>query len=274
MDPVIVRAPATSANLGPGFDCAAVAFDLWNELEVTDGEGVEIEGYGAGELPADERNLTLRAYALLAPLAGKRFRFVNRIPLECGLGSSAAAIALGLVAARPGASAQELLAAGLELEGHPDNLAAALAGGACLTVDGQIVKLANELPLTPVAVVPPARTGTALSRASLPFEVSHRDAVRTAAHAALLGAGLVARDAGVLAAALNGDRLHEPYRPSRLLEALRADPPEGAAAATLSGSGPTAIVWAEDGRACAAALRERYPDATVLELAVSGKGAL
>lgn len=274
MDPVIVRAPATSANLGPGFDCAAVAFDLWNEVEVTEGEGVEIEGYGAGELPADEGNLTLRAYALLAPLAGKRFRFVNRIPLECGLGSSAAAIALGLVAARPDGNAQELLAAGLELEGHPDNLAAALTGGACLTVDGQIVKVANELPLAPIAVIPAARTGTALSRASLPFEVSHRDAVRTAAHAALLGAGLVARDAEVLAAALDGDRLHEPYRPSRLLEALRADPPAGAAATTLSGSGPTAVVWAYDASACGTALRERFPDATVLELTVSPRGAI
>jgi homoserine kinase len=241
---------------------------------VTDGEGVEIAGEGAGELPADDRNLTIRAYALLASPEGKRLRFVNRIPLECGLGSSAAAIVLGLVAAKPDGSAQELLAAGLELEGHADNLAAALAGGACLTVDGQIVKLANELPLAPIAVVPPARTGTALSRASLPFEVSHRDAARTAAHAALLGAGLVARDAEVLSAALNGDRLHEPYRPSRLLESLRADPPAGAAATTLSGSGPTAIVWAHDREACAAALRERFPEATVLELAVSPKGAL
>ena len=86
-----VRAPATSANLGPGFDCAAVALDLWNELEVTEGEGVVIEGEGAGELPEDETNLALQAYALVAPTAGKHFRFVNRIPLERGLGSSAAA---------------------------------------------------------------------------------------------------------------------------------------------------------------------------------------
>jgi homoserine kinase len=274
VDAVIVRAPATSANLGPGFDCAAVALDLWNELEVTDGEGVEIEGEGAGELPEDATNLTVRAYALLASPAGKRFRCVNRIPLESGLGSSAAAIALGLVAARPQASAQELLAAGLELEGHADNLAAALAGGACLTVDGRIVRIATDLPLAPIAVVPRARTGTAASRASLPCEVSHHDAARTAAYAALLGAGLASGDAELLTAALNGDRLHEPYRPSPLLAALRADPPAGAAATTLSGSGPTAIVWARDRAACAAELRERFPDATVLELAISPRGAL
>jgi homoserine kinase len=87
---VIFRAPATSANLGPGFDCAAVALDLWNELEVTegDGDGVAVEGEGAGELPGDDTNLAVRAYGLLADPAGKRFRFTNRIPLERGLGSS------------------------------------------------------------------------------------------------------------------------------------------------------------------------------------------
>ena len=98
---VIVRAPATSANLGPGFDCVGVALDLWNELEVTDGDGVAVEGCGAGELALDQSNLGVRAFARLADPAGKRFRFVNRIPLERGLGSSAAAIALGLVAAAP-----------------------------------------------------------------------------------------------------------------------------------------------------------------------------
>ena len=121
------RAPATSANIGAGFDTAAVAFDLWNELEVTEGEGVVVEGEGAAELAADGTNLAVRAYALLADPAGKRFSFVNRIPLERGLGSSAAAIALGLVAAAPDAGAEELLAAGLTLEPHADNLAAAQA---------------------------------------------------------------------------------------------------------------------------------------------------
>ncbi len=110
---MITRAPATSANLGPAFDCAAAALDLWNELEVTEGEGVVVEGEGSGELPEDESNLAVRAFALLADPSGKRFRFVNRIPLERGLGSSAAAIALGLVAAAPNAPARELLRAGL-----------------------------------------------------------------------------------------------------------------------------------------------------------------
>ena len=151
---MIFRAPATSANIGAGFDTAAVAFDLWNELEVSDGSGVSVEGEGASELPADESNLAVRAYALLADPAGKHFRFTNRIPLERGLGSSAAAIALGLVAAAPGASAEELLAVGITLEPHADNLAAALLGGLTLSWDGRIARIADQLPLAAVAVVP------------------------------------------------------------------------------------------------------------------------
>ena len=163
---MIVRAPATSANLGPGFDCVGVALDLWNELEVTDGDGVEVEGCGAGELALDESNLGVRAYARLADPAGKRFRFVNRIPLERGLGSSAAAIALGLVAAAPTAEPDELLATALELEPHADNLAAALVGGVTLVCDGRIARVASSLPLTPVAVVPEGRTSAPSSPAT------------------------------------------------------------------------------------------------------------
>ena len=137
---IVVRAPASTANLGPGFDCAAAALDLWNELEVAaavNGEPlVVLDGEGADELPRDDRHLALRAFALVAPLEGRRFRFVNRIPLERGLGSSAATVAAGLVAglaaAGRTASFDELLELGLPLEGHADNLAAALCGGVCL----------------------------------------------------------------------------------------------------------------------------------------------
>ena len=102
----------------------------------------------------------MRAYALVADPAGRSFRFTNRIPLESGLGSSAAAIALGLRAAAPDAPAEELLALGLTLEPHADNLAAALAGGVVLTWDGRIARIADSLPLEPVAVIPPARVST------------------------------------------------------------------------------------------------------------------
>jgi homoserine kinase len=270
---VIVRAPATSANLGPAFDSAAVALDLWNELEVTDGEGVVVEGEGEDELPADETNLAVRAYALLAPPAGKRFRFVNRIPLERGLGSSAAAIALGLAAARPEGDREELLAAGRTLESHADNLAAALAGGVTLSWDGRIARLADTLPLAPVALVPRARTSTEASRRALPATVAHADAAANAARAALLAAGAASGDPELFAAGLD-DRLHEPYRASPALDSIREDLPAGARGATLSGSGPTVIVWADDAAACAADLGRRFPQHDVLILAVSPRGAL
>jgi homoserine kinase len=270
---VVFRAPATSANLGPAFDAAAVALDLWNELEVTDGDGVEIDGEGADELADDGTNLAVRAYGLLAEPAGKRFRFRNRIPLERGLGSSAAAIALGLAAARPDGPAEELLAAGLTLEGHADNLAAALVGGVTLTWEGRIARIAETLPLVPVALVPRERTSTDASRRSLPATVPHADAAANAGRAALLAAGAATGDAGLFGAGLD-DRLHEPYRPSPALEAVRADMPDGARGATLSGSGPTVIVWADDSATCADVLRGRFPDHDVVVFAVSPRGAL
>jgi homoserine kinase len=270
---VIFRAPATSANLGPAFDCAAVALDLWNELEVTDGRGVTVEGEGAGELPEDAGNLAVRAYALLADPAGKRFRSVNRIPLERGLGSSAAAIAVGLAAARAEGPPEELLAAGLTLESHADNLAAALVGGVTLTWEGRIARIAESLPLTAVALVPRERTQTETSRRSLPSSIPHADAAANAARAALLAAGASRADAGLFAAGLD-DRQHEPNRPTTALDAVRAELPPGARGATLSGSGPTVIVWADDAGACAAALAGRFPEHDVRVLAVSPRGAL
>jgi homoserine kinase len=270
---MIVRAPATSANIGAGFDTAAVAFDLWNEVEVTDGTGVVVAGEGAAELPADATNLAVRAYALLADPVGKRFSFTNRIPLERGLGSSAAAIALGLVAAAPQASAEELLAVGIALEPHADNLAAALLGGLTLAWDGRIARIAETLPLEPIAVIPHERTSTETSRETLPATVPHAEAAASAGRAALLGAGAASGDAALFAAAL-GDWLHEPYRPSDVLDAIRSSPPSGCAGATLSGSGPTVIAWASDRDACTAALRTRFPDHEVLELEVAPRGAL
>ena len=269
---MIVRAPATSANLGPGFDCAGVALDLWNELELTEGDGVSVEGEGAGELPEDESNLAVRAYTLVADPAGRRFRFVNRIPLESGLGSSAAAIVLGLRAAAPDAPDERLLALALTLEPHADNLAAALAGGVTLTWDGRIARISDTLPLAPVALVPATRVQTAAARASLPAEIPHAEAAFTLARAALLGAGAASANAELLTAALD-DRVHEPYRENSLVRELRAELPTGARGATLSGSGPAVIVWADDQAACANELQRRYPQHRVLALTVSPRGA-
>jgi homoserine kinase len=269
MTAVRVRAPASTANIGPGFDCAAAALDLWNELEVTDGDG-----------EVDVDHLGVRAYAQLAPLDGRRFTFVDRIPRERGLGSSAAVIALGLVAAAAAEglslSAEELLSEGVGLEGHADNLAAALAGGVCLAWETRIARLADDAPAVPIALVPEATVSTATARAALPQQVSHDDAAFTSARAALLGAALATGSSDLFAEALE-DRLHEPYRAAAapLLAVVRDDPPATALGSTLSGSGPAVIVWAraESARACAKELERRFPDVSVLTLSVSRDGA-
>jgi homoserine kinase len=281
-----VRAPATSANLGPGFDCAGVAFELLNELVVEEADGleVEVEGEGADEAPRDDTHLGLRAFALLEPLEGKRFVFKNRIPFARGLGSSSATIALGLVAARlwQGAEpdAQELLPLAMQLEPHADNLAPCLLGGAVLAWEDEdgwrARRIADTLALEALALVPQHRVETAAARASLPAEIPHGDAAYSAGRAALLGAALASGDRDLLKAAFN-DKLHEPYRAANapLLRAIQGDPPMGAAGVTLSGSGPTVIVWAYPDWAanCMDELVKRFQDCKVLRLRVAQSGA-
>lgn len=258
------RAPATTANLGPGFDAVGAALDLWNELELTEG------GH------ADESHLGVRAFSVYTSPAHWAFEWTSRIPRERGLGSSAAIVALGLVAGAWAAGVEpgieELLEAGLPFEGHPDNLAPALAGGVCLTWDGKAVRIADKLPALPIAVVPETQVSTEAARRALPSEVPRADAVFTVARATLLGASLVAGDARLFAAS-NDDRLHEPYRTAAAphLAELRADLPAGAIGSTLSGSGPTVIVWAE--RDISDELRLRYPLHEVVALRVAQEGA-
>src|SRR5581483_11204269 len=165
-----VRAPATTANLGPGFDCAAAALDLWNEVEVCEGS----------DHPPDPAHLGIRAFGLVGSPEGLSFKWTDRIPRARGLGSSAATIALGMVAAAKWTEQEleleDLLARGGPLEGHSDNLAACLAGGVTLTWEGRIARVADTLPLTPVAVIPDTKVKTAESRLALPDQVSHHDA--------------------------------------------------------------------------------------------------
>jgi homoserine kinase len=265
---VTVRAPATTANLGAGFDCAAVALDLWNELVITDGG------------TPDREHLGVQAFERIDPADGLRFEWFDRIPRERGLGSSASIIALGLVAAAHIADREPdpewLLSEGLRLEGHPDNLAAALAGGACITVGGRIEHLADDVPLAPIALVPSSTVATGEARAALPEQVPLGDAVYTVGRAVTLGAALATQSEDLFAMSLT-DRLHEPYRAEHapMLEEVRSDLPPGARGATISGSGPTVIVWAEKHSAddCAVALSSRFPDVEVLWLKVSAKGA-
>ena len=264
-----VRAPATTANIGAGFDCAGAALELWNELELRPGDG-----------GVDRGHLGVRAFERLRSADGWSFRFTDRIPQARGLGSSASIVALGLVAGAIVANEEytpdELLAVGIDLEGHGDNLAAALTGGVCLTWGTRIVRIADTTPATPIAVVPAARGLTAESRAALPKHVPHADAAFSAGRAALLGAALASRSVDLFAAALD-DRLHEPYRAESapLLGQIREQLPAAAVGATLSGAGPTVIVWARPGgeAECADELRARFPHEQVLPLTISRTGA-
>jgi homoserine kinase len=283
---VRVVAPASTANLGPGFDAAAAALDLWNEVVVEEGKsGVEIEGEGVDELPRDATHLTLRAFALFAPVDSYRFSFVNRIPLERGLGSSAAAIAMGLIAGATvsGSSIDpgDLLRLGVPIEGHADNLAAALYGGVCIAMkrNGTIhaSRIAGDMPVAAILTVPAARTSTAASRNGLPANVTHADAAHNAASAAMLGAAIASGDVALLRDAFD-DKLHEQYRiaDAPILRALRDHAPEGTVGVTLSGSGPSVVVWAENARAADVALEleDLLPDDTmVLPLRVAQEGA-
>jgi homoserine kinase len=282
-DRLTLTAPASSANLGPGFDCLAVAFELRNEIVVQRGAGgwtqVGVRGEGAGGVPTGADNLFVRAFASTgADARGLEVAMRNRIPFARGLGSSAATIAAGVVAglAWQGSEADPLPAAAA-LEGHPDNVAAVLLGGVTLawTVPGGVRALRlRSCPVDFVAVIAPGELATERARAALPEQVSHADAVHTAARAALLVAALEQGRTDALADALD-DRLHEPYRAPLvpLLAAVRGGlaglPAFGA---TLSGAGPSVLVWCEPGTGAAVARALDGLGARAVPLAVADRG--
>jgi homoserine kinase len=261
MDSITVMSPATTANLGPGFDCLGMALDLWNRLEVLpgfpdagDAPLVEITGEGAGELPADERNLVYQSMEFLFREADQempplRLRCHNQIPLKRGLGSSAAAIAGGLVAANAWCShtftSNDLLEMAATIEGHPDNITAAVLGGLQLVVmdQRQLYTVPVNVPpeLHAVLFVPEFRIATTDARRVLPEKVSVADAVYNMGRTALLVAGMCANHPEYLGVATQ-DCLHQPYRQT-LFPAMKvifaAARAAGALGVFLSGSGPT-----------------------------------
>ncbi|HJN85937.1 MAG: homoserine kinase [Dehalococcoidia bacterium] len=266
MKPIQVLAPATTANLGPGYDCLGLALDLWNRLEVLEGSPgpggplVDITGEGAGELATGPENLVYRAVVFLFREAGREMpplhlRCHNEIPLARGLGSSAAAIASGLVAANrlcDGAfSSNDLLEMAATIEGHPDNVAAAVLGGLqlVLTEQDQLYTAAIAVPadLTAVLFIPEVRIATSDARAVLPEKVTVADAVYNMGRAALLLAGLATNHLEYLGVATQ-DRLHQPYR-QPLFPAMKllfkAARDAGALGVFLSGSGSTVLAFAQ-----------------------------
>jgi homoserine kinase len=263
-DHVRVRVPATSANLGPGFDALGLALAVHDEVEVralaADEVVVEVEGEGAGEVPCDESHLVVRALRLGleyagAPQTGLHLVCRNAVPHGRGLGSSAAAVVAGLVAARGLVADPSVLddAAVLrlatELEGHPDNAAPAILGGATVAWfaddDGpRAVRIAVHPDLTATVLVPSNRLATSRARGVLPTHVPHADAAANSGRAALLVEAIGRRPDLLLDA--THDLLHQRYRADvmpgtwELVEALR----HRGVAATVSGAGPTVLVLA------------------------------
>lgn len=266
---VRVLVPATCANLGPGFDALGLAVGLYDELEVTASFGgpgnelvVEVDGVGAASVPRDERHLVVRAMrAAFAELGGQpsmlRLTCHNVIPHGRGLGSSAAAIVAGVMAARALAGTEEAreyaaLQLANRLEGHPDNVAACLLGGATIAwldeLDGARATSLDVHPdIMPVVCVPDGAVSTAAARGLLPDAVPHRDAAANAARAALLVEALTRQPDLLLDA--TEDRLHQTYREPAmpatiaLVTALRRD----GIAAVVSGAGPAVLALVAGG---------------------------
>jgi homoserine kinase len=260
---VRVRVPATSANLGPGFDALGLALTLYNDVvaEEADRTSVHIEGEGAGRLATNDKNVVARGVRMAYEAAGHAFRgvaltCVNRIPSARGLGSSAAAWVGGLVAGNAligtPLAREALLDLAVRAEGHPDNVAAALLGGltvSCATSEGvRAVALPVPSTLRWVVLVTEITSATAGARAVLPASVPRGDAVFNVQRVALLLAALQAGRTDVLGDALD-DRLHQPYRrrlfpwmPDVVTAARRA----GALGCVLSGAGPSLLAAVAD----------------------------
>jgi homoserine kinase len=289
-DPVRLSVPATSANLGPGFDSLGLALSLRDELEaevLPDGLVVEVEGAGAEGVPRDESHLVVRAMRAAFDLMGAqppglRLACRNVIPHARGLGSSSAAIVAGVVLARGLVAGGQLLASdealfdlAAALEGHPDNVAPAFYGG--FVISGRegdhwyAVRAGVDPRITAVVFVPPTGVETTVARGLLPTSVPHADAAANSGRAALLVAALTGQPEHLLTA--TRDWLHqeqrEPAMPETLalVRRLRAD----GVPAVVSGAGPTVLAF---GTADTTALTGRCPDGWVChDLVIESSGA-
>ncbi len=253
-----VRVPATSANMGAGFDSLGVALSLYNTICVEEtGSGLVVENRRRGEyIPTGENNLIYRAIKQVFDKVGYRekgLRIIqdSEIPMTRGLGSSSACIIGGMLAANIISGRQlsynDILDMATEMEGHPDNVAPALYGGFCVAVgsgDHTIAKSVKvEKPLSFVAMVPDFFVSTKKSRVALPETVTHKDAVYNAGHAALFSIALATGDFEKLRVAVK-DKLHQPYRAQyidNMDKTFEEAYKNGAYAVWLSGSGPTIV---------------------------------
>ncbi len=241
----VVRVPASTANLGPGYDSLAAALSLGLDLEVEETGSFAVETDVEG-LSLDRSNLCVRAFEALQSADDLTFRIRSEIPLGVGLGSSAAAIVAGLVAADHMYELDApLLERAIELEGHPDNVAASLLGGFVICADGGADRFDPVPGLEGVLATPSETLPTADARSAIPSEVPLVDAIHNSAHAALLVLGLARGDLDLVGRGLS-DRLHQPRREPlypRSMELLRQARELGAIGASISGAGPSVLFW-------------------------------
>ena len=283
-------APASSANLGPAFDCLGLALELRNELELVAGSGqLTISGEGAATLPTDAGNLVARAFDSVAPGARERYDLLctNRIPLARGLGSSTSAAALGLMAGWTVGDVDwdqdKLFDALRQLDGHADNAAACVYGGfvlAATTVDGTVEPLVLGAAdwLAPLLVIPNHEVATADARAALPASYSREEVVAALGGMAMLMTGLIGGDPDLLADALHTDVLHEQQRGHlvpELADVRACLHSTKALGATLSGAGPSVLVWCrpEDREQALGSLSIDFPEPEVVALEIATVGA-
>jgi len=290
---ITIKVPATSANLGPGFDALGLALDLWNETVVTPAKdfAVTVKGEGAERLASGKNNLIIRA-AQRAERASKALppfhaECVNQIPLSSGMGSSSAAILTGLLAGNAllesPYSKEEILNLAAEMEGHPDNVAPALMGGLIVsTVDDNKV-IARQIPIgmdvRVTIALPDFYLPTKQARAALPKKVSIKNAVHNISRAVLVTEAFRTGDLNLLGEAMT-DKLHQPYRLKLIpgaLSAMDAAKEAGAAAVALSGAGPSVIAFSKMESAIGESMRRAFEaagvKARIFHLGVSGRGA-
>jgi homoserine kinase len=291
---ITIKVPATTANLGPGFDALGLALDLWNEsvVEPADDFTVYIEGEGNGRLHHGKHNLMIRSALKLAERVGKELpRFIvrcdNHIPLGSGLGSSAAGSLTGLLAANAltesALSEQEILSLATEIEGHSDNAAPALFGGLVVSTLDEEKVIVRELPIVSlhvIVVVPDFHFPTKQARTALPKQVMMKDAVYNISRAVLVTEAFRTGDLSLLGEAMT-DRLQQPYRIPLIPGAQAAMDTmkrAGASAVALSGAGPSLIAFSSKPEAAIGevgkrAFAETGLDSRVFNLKISRKGA-
>lgn len=297
---ILVKVPATTANLGPGFDALGLALDLWNEAEfvATDDRQIRltISGEGEGKLPTDADNpivdAALKIFDMVKkPCTGLRIHCLNRVPISSGLGSSSTALLTGLLGANALLGSpfndEEILKLAIETEGHPDNVAPAMLGGlvASIVYEGRVISLklpakANRSPMHVTIVLPDFDFPTKQARAILPKQVERKDAIYNISRAVLVTEALRTGDLDLLGKAMT-DALHQPYRIPLIpgaQTAMEAARHAGAAAVALSGAGPSLIAFSSKqeagiGAAMQRAFKSAGLTARIFELGTSYEGA-